>query len=61
VYSPSTVPQVIDPAEIEACVEALVAAGALALVAPGDPLAKTPKARAPVLSLFPRPPEAGAS
>jgi hypothetical protein len=56
-------PRFIDPAEIQACVDALVAAGALMLVAPGDATAQTPKARGPVLAL-PRieaPPEAATS
>lgn len=41
----------VEPAEVEVCIAALVAAGVLAICAPGDPEGATPRKRAPKLAL----------
>ena len=47
----------IDPAEVQACVDALVDAGALVIVAAGNPNGRGPKDRAPVMAVACRPPK----
>jgi hypothetical protein len=41
----------VEPAEVEVCLAALVAADALAICEPGDPEGATPRKRAPKLAL----------
>jgi hypothetical protein len=44
-------PRYIDPTEVQACVDALVDAGALVIVAAGNPDGRGPKVRAPVIAV----------